>query len=320
MIFTNSRKDKALKKRKERNFSRYNKPIAIKPLVLKKYNRLLLQEIEKINKLLRSYIYPNLKELILKEDYDSEKVSSFEDRFLAVRSGYYGRDMSTSSDISKRKKSEELQKKIFIIFTHASLHHKNKFATIFETLTGTKPVEDEDKIRMVLNDSLRENVKLIQGLADSYISEVEDIVFTSLKKGIKNKDVAIQVKTLLDSAKLKKKKNAELIANDQLQKLNSDMDRYRQQKAGVNRYIWRTRENARVRDDHSHLNGAIFERGKPPITVTSGKRAGERNEPGKDINCKCRAEMVIEDVLGIKTKKIIEAEKKTKLLKEQGLL
>ena len=37
-------------------------------------------------------------------------------------------------------------------------------------------------------------------------------------------------------------------------------------------------------------------------------------------NCKCRAEMVIDDVIGKKSKKLIEAEKKTEKLKQQGII
>jgi uncharacterized protein with gpF-like domain len=56
----------------------------------------------------------------------------------------------------------------------------------------------------------------------------------------------------------------------------------------------------------------------PPITVLKGKRAGERNHPGKDINCKCWSQPVIEDLTG-KTSKVLEAaERKTQQLINDG--
>ncbi len=112
------------------------------------------------------------------------------------------------------------------------------------------------------------------------------------------------------------KTRATLIATDQIQKLNSNLEQIRQQNNGISRYIWRTRRNARVREDHSRLEGCVFKWDQPPVTVRSGKRSGERNHAGEDINCKCWAEPVVDDILERRTKKIIAAESKTRLLGE----
>jgi len=53
----------------------------------------------------------------------------------------------------------------------------------------------------------------------------------------------------------------------------------------------------RVRSDHDHLDTNTYLWSSPPVTVTSGKRAGETNHPGGDIICRCYAENVWEDVL-----------------------
>lgn len=78
---------------------------------------------------------------------------------------------------------------------------------------------------------------------------------------------------------------ARLIARDQAAKLNSAMNEYRQEQAGITHYKWIGLVN-RERETHLANNNRIFAWAKPsPIT----------GHPGHDINCRCRAAAVIDD-------------------------
>jgi len=87
---------------------------------------------------------------------------------------------------------------------------------------------------------------------------------------------------------------AALIARDQVGKLNGQLNKYRQQQLGAKRYIWRSSADARERKDHRRLNNTVQLWSRPPIVNRS---TGERGHPADDYQCRCWAEMVLEDIL-----------------------
>lgn len=88
--------------------------------------------------------------------------------------------------------------------------------------------------------------------------------------------------------------SARRIARDQTNKLNGAVSKYRQEQIGGKRYRWRGAGDSRERPDHKRLEGQTFSWSSPPITNRS---TGARNHPGQDIECRCYAEMVLEDVV-----------------------
>ena len=90
---------------------------------------------------------------------------------------------------------------------------------------------------------------------------------------------------------------AKLIARDQTSKLSSDLARIRQEAAGIDSYIWRTSKDERVvgnpgglypkgnskHGNHFKREGEEYKWSKPP----------HDGNPGTAIQCRCRAEPVI---------------------------
>lgn len=65
------------------------------------------------------------------------------------------------------------------------------------------------------------------------------------------------------------------------------MAKYRKERftaAGVDHYRWSTSHDARVRDQHKHLDTRIFSYKSPPIVDPA---TGRRANPGEDFNCRC---------------------------------
>jgi SPP1 gp7 family putative phage head morphogenesis protein len=89
-------------------------------------------------------------------------------------------------------------------------------------------------------------------------------------------------------------KRAKLIARDQSNKLYGDLTELRAKFNGWEFYEWDDSDDSRVRDDHKRLDGKIYKFSEPPVTVTTGKRAGERNNAGQDIQCRCLALIVFD--------------------------
>lgn len=85
-------------------------------------------------------------------------------------------------------------------------------------------------------------------------------------------------------------KRAKFIARQEMSLMVSAYRQVRYESAGVNRYVWSTSNDERVRADHKELNGREFSFDNPPIV---DKHTGKRGNPGEDWNCRCVALPVI---------------------------
>jgi len=79
------------------------------------------------------------------------------------------------------------------------------------------------------------------------------------------------------------RRHAELIARDQVGKLNGQITRATQTSLGVDEYVWRTASDGRVRDEHFERDGDTFRWDNPP----------DDGHPGEPIQCRCRAVAVL---------------------------
>lgn len=75
------------------------------------------------------------------------------------------------------------------------------------------------------------------------------------------------------------KARANLIARDQILKLNGQINRQRQLAAGITQYTWSTSKDERVRDEHADLEGSVQSWDAPPPP----------GHPGQDYQCRCTA-------------------------------
>lgn len=129
----------------------------------------------------------------------------------------------------------------------------------------------------------RENVALIKTVPARYFDQIREVVIDSVNKGRRAGDL----EALVEERGAVAGYNARRIARDQISKLNGRVTEARQRALGVSRYVWRTSRDERVRSSHADLEGQVFSWSDPP----------EVGHPGEDIQCRCRAEPVIDDVL-----------------------
>lgn len=87
---------------------------------------------------------------------------------------------------------------------------------------------------------------------------------------------------------------ANLVARDQVLKLNSQITQFRQQTLGVTEYRWVTANDERVRDGHKQLDGKIIRWDDPPVV---DERTGRRAHAGQDFQCRCTAVPVVDKLL-----------------------
>jgi len=160
-----------------------------------------------------------------------------------------------------------------------------------------------------LDKLVEDNIGLIKSLPERLTSRLEEKIKDIPKAGESRATVQKLLKETGDIGN----RRAELIARDQIGKLNGDLTRLRQESLGGTMYIWRTSQDGRVREAHQALDGKICKWEDPTVYADTIKEAmdGEwksRNEigayeghTGEDYECRCTAEMVMDDILGIAT-------------------
>jgi len=130
------------------------------------------------------------------------------------------------------------------------------------------------------------NANLITNVSDQFIAQTEATVFEGMRKGLRHEEIA---KQLLGSGedelgKVSRFRNAKtranLIARDQVNKLNGNLTHLRQVGVGVTHYFWRDSGDSRVRATHRRFNGNRY----------SWKKGAGGIHPGDEIQCRCWAE------------------------------
>lgn len=82
----------------------------------------------------------------------------------------------------------------------------------------------------------------------------------------------------------------ESAAHDDILTLNGQITRERQTAAGIEKFVWTTAADGRVRESHAELDGQTFDWDDPP------EIDGEPMIPGEDDNCRCVAFPVLEEL------------------------
>lgn len=316
------------KKLLKARFSKSRRPVqqSLPVLLWAAYASRLEKEIARGFELIKSMLFPVLKNDIetlkpIRADIleDSDKIDKVINLILKK---YFG-SMRASDEPNLTGYARSVASKIVNpMQAKVDNFSEREFTKTFKRISDVDPLQFNAGLSDLLKVAGKQNINKIVTVNSKYFSDIQDLVDSALRSGTSVSELADSIRKLTDSTKTQSR----LIAIDQVQKLNADLEQQRQKNNGITRYIWRTRRNARVRSkgnsngysDHAGLEGAIFDYRFPPVTVLKGKRAGERNHPGKDINCKCSAEPVIEDLTGETSKTLEAAEEKTRQLIKAG--
>lgn len=148
--------------------------------------------------------------------------------------------------------------------------------------TNTLPASYAEDMRKVRELFLYQNLKLITSI-DEEIRE--GLYYTLSRNAITSADAATierQITEYLKKRTAMEEKRAVLIGSDQVGKLLGQLNQYRQQKDGVEEYIWRTMMDNRVRPEHRSREGKTFRWDSPPSD----------GHPGWAVRCRCHAEPV----------------------------
>ena len=128
------------------------------------------------------------------------------------------------------------------------------------------------------------NVNLIKSIPQKTFNEIENIVFSGITTGERWENLADDIEERFDVSESR----ANLIARDQVSKLNGQLTQMRQTELGVSKYIWRTSLDERVRDSHRAKEGQEYDWSNPPA---------DTGHPGQDFQCRCTPEPVLDELI-----------------------
>jgi SPP1 gp7 family putative phage head morphogenesis protein len=177
--------------------------------------------------------------------------------------------------------------------------NKKEWQKIVKGVLGVEAYTPERFLKSHIESFVKENAALITKLKEDVYGDVSRIVTA----GIRNGDRVEQIKkdllsdSALEPGRFRKvETRAELIARDQVGKLNGELTLNRQTALGIGEYIWRTVKDERVRGNP----GGLYPDAAPSHWDREGKKykwsdPPEGGHPGEAIQCRCFAEPVFED-------------------------
>jgi SPP1 gp7 family putative phage head morphogenesis protein len=146
-------------------------------------------------------------------------------------------------------------------------------------------VLNDKATKAVLAKARDENIKLVEDAGREYASSVREL-FDQFD--VETMRVETLQSRLMERGDVSESR-AELIARDQVLKLNGKLTESRQTGAGIDRYTWSTSQDERVRDSHRDKEGEVFSWDDPPE---------DTGHPGQDYQCRCVAIPYFEEVDG----------------------
>jgi uncharacterized protein with gpF-like domain len=158
-----------------------------------------------------------------------------------------------------------------------------------------------------------ENYKLIHKMSDDYIGRINQKVEQVVTSGWSPAQLA---KEILKIDSQIKSSRANLIARDQIGKLNEQVTQARMESAGLTMYIWSTAQDERVRGDpsghfpharpsHYKLEGKLCQWSDSTVYSEDGGKTWIPRpsdwcqlHPGQDIQCRCTALSYWDELVG----------------------
>ena len=163
--------------------------------------------------------------------------------------------------------------------------HRSEIIRTFRDALGIS-VEDllNDRQTMaIMNAVIADNVSLIKTIPEG----ARDDLAKRLQKAFEDApfDQTLVKQAVQESYNIANNR-VKLITRDQTTKAYGRFTEVRQRQIGVKRYRWSTSKDDRVRETHRANEGVVFDWDEPPATGI----------PGEEINCRCVAIPVLDDI------------------------
>lgn len=253
-------------------------PRAAEPLAQQRRyaKRIKRRVLEDAMRLVRAKLVPELERLAestskvghAKPETDAAKTDDLGDILDEISRDYY--DKWTRREFVKLVRPVAVEVEMF----EAAQLNKQLSAALGEALS-IDVVGNEPWLSDAVANFTRENVGLIRSIPEQFFADLEKTLSKEIADGARWEDLAAGVEERYNVSESR----AELIARDQVSKFNGDLNRTRQQELGIDRFIWRTMGDERVREEHVDYNGQSY-------TWEDAPEGG----PGEPVQCRCYAD------------------------------
>jgi SPP1 gp7 family putative phage head morphogenesis protein len=267
--------------------------------VEREYQRALRKLVQRARDIINNRIISQLPTLVSLNDLLSTKLDSYR---LDQTPEELLRDLirSTQRELEIQLSESEIEAIAREYAGQADLHNKKQLSKVFASTLGVDLVADNPAIDKAIRGFIIQNTDFITNVNQEFLRETQRVITTGFRQGLRAEEIS---KQLIGTGKFqgqvsrfkKAKTRANLIARDQISKLNGKLNEERQKAVGINKFVWVTALDERVRTDH-RLDGEIFNWNSPISKNGRVKPNGGLN-PGEDINCRCYADPVFEDLL-----------------------
>ncbi|MBB2918323.1 phage minor head protein [Cupriavidus alkaliphilus] len=177
---------------------------------------------------------------------------------------------------------ESLRAVIALFGSRVNAFNARQFHELLRAAYGVDIFRAEPVLEQLMRVWEAENLRLIQSVPTQYLDQLQGRVVAAVQRGETLRSLTAYVRSTYDLPT----NRAELIARDQIGKLNGRLTGYRQRNIGISEYNWRGVLDTRERDEHVAREGQTFAWDKPPPD----------GHPGEPIRCRCWAEPKLPDL------------------------
>lgn len=157
--------------------------------------------------------------------------------------------------------------------------NQREFRAVLRSVYAVDVITPDPPLAEALRVWEAENIGLIRSVPQQAVSRIQGTITEAVRTGQTLQTVKAQVRAEFGVTD----RRAELIARDQIGKLNGQLTQLRQEAIGVDSYTWRGILDARERPEHVAREGKVFAWNKPPSD----------GHPGQPIRCRCTAAPVL---------------------------
>ena len=165
-----------------------------------------------------------------------------------------------------------------------STFNKQNMTRLLANAIGVEVFFAEPWLKAEMETFVKMNVDLIKTVPATYFNQIEQAVLRAVQSGTRVEDLKDEIESRFQPAM----NHSELIARDQTLKFNGNLNKLRQTELGIDKYIWSTSKDERVRGNpeglypnadpsHFELEGTVQSWDDPP----------EPGHPGEDYQCRC---------------------------------
>lgn len=161
-----------------------------------------------------------------------------------------------------------------------STYQRLQFTNQVRAALGVDPIVRDRGLAAAVDQFTHENAALITRIPERLHGDLEAVVQRAVSSASPHPALAEQIEERFGVAE----RHARLIARDQVSKFFGSMNHARQRELGVEKFVWRTAGDERVRDEHEALDGQEFSYDDPPA----------EGLPSEPVLCRCSSEPVFD--------------------------